>query len=152
MPKGDGSPLLRIRSMLRHMKLAHLRGRKINEYLTRKGTVWKGKTMTIRWLPGAPRSPNVDTAKRVLYVGTVASTKLHKSAVKRNRMRRRCREALRTIVQNRTDLPTTQLLMSPRIASLDSPFELIVADVQTFLSALTPWPNQKAKHHASPTI
>ncbi|HVW66422.1 MAG TPA: ribonuclease P protein component [Candidatus Peribacteraceae bacterium] len=144
------------------MKLSHLRGRKINDYLMRKGTVWKGKTMMIRWLRGAPRLRqgsggqarrlNVDPAKRALYVGTVASTKLHKSAVKRNRMRRRCREALRTLVQNRTDIPTTQLLISPRIASLDSPFELIEADIQTFLSALTSWPNPKARHHASPTI
>lgn len=124
------------------MKLNRLNGRKTSDYLLRKGNVWKGKTMMIRWLAGAPRHPNVDPTKRAIYVGTFASTKLDKSAVRRNRMRRRCREALRTAVKEHQILPTAQLLISPRSASLDSPFEDIQADISAFLSVLT--------HHHGP--
>lgn len=80
------------------MKLEHLRGRKICDRVIRKGKMWRGKTMIIRWMPGAPFHPAADKSKCALYVGTLASTKLDKSAVKRNRMRRRCREALRIAV------------------------------------------------------
>jgi ribonuclease P protein component len=134
------------------MRTLHLSGRKICDYVSRKGTVWKGKTMIIRWLPGAPRSPNVNPAHTALYIGTFASTKLHKSAVKRNRMRRRCREALRTAVQKRDDLPTAQLLLCPRIASLESSFAVIEEDVQMFLSLLSRWRNQNPRPRASPII
>jgi len=71
-----------------------------------------------------------------MYVGMVASTKLHKSAVKRNRMRRRCREALRTVVREHADLPTCQLLICPRSSSLDAPYAVLEEDVRAFLSVL----------------
>ncbi len=113
----------------------------------RKGNVWKGKMLTVRWLPGVPRKAGLKP-QRGLYFGTYASTKLHKSAVKRNRMRRRCREAFRLAVQKNDGLAAAQLLVSPRIASLDSPFELITADVHTFLSALPTWPSPPVKNPA----
>jgi RNase P protein component len=106
--------------------------------------VWKGKTMMVRWLPGVPRKAGL-VEQHGFYFGTYASTKLHKSAVKRNYMRRRVREAFRTFVKNDHNLPTAQLLVTPKIASLDAPFELIQSDVQTFLSVLPKWPNPKAK-------
>ena len=133
------------------MKLERLHGRKINDYLMRKGMMWKGKTMNIRWLSGSPKSPNVDRAAKAIYLGTFASTSLHKSAVKRNRMRRRCREAMRLFLQKATDLPTAQLLLSPRIASLDAPFPLIEADIAQFFSNVRSWPQPKAPPHASST-
>ena len=115
------------------MKLSRLHGRKVNDYLRRNGKVWKGETMTIKWLAGAPKHPNVDPAQCALYVGTAASLKVHKSAVKRNRMRRRCREALRRIVKEEK-LPTLQLLISPRSSSLDCVFADIESDIRNFLS------------------
>lgn len=118
------------------MKLSRLRGRKVNDYLRRKGNIWKGKTMTIKWLPSAPKNPNVDPATMAIYVGAAASTKLEKSAVKRNRMRRRCREALRRTVKGYEKLPTMQLLISPKTASLDCDFDDIISDVDTFLSSV----------------
>lgn len=93
--------------------------------------------MIIRMLPGAPRNPNIDPEKMALYVGTFASTKLHKSAVKRNRMRRRCREALRRVLQEYNKLPTVQLLIAPRSSSLDCDFADIEADVRRFLTSLS---------------
>lgn len=116
------------------MKLSRIRGRKANDYLRRNGKVWKGKTMTIRYLMQAPRHPNVDPTESALYVGTAASTKLDKSAVRRNRMRRRCREAMRREVAEYKKLPTMQLLISPRAASLSCDFQDINTDVRTFLS------------------
>lgn len=118
------------------MKLQRLSGRKVNDYLRRKGNVWKGKTMTIRWLPSAPRNPNIDPEKPGMYVGTAASVKLHKSAVKRNRMRRRCREALRTNVKDMQKLPTCQLLITPKIASLTCDYHDITNDINTFLTSV----------------
>ena len=115
------------------MKLSRLRGRKANDYLRREGKVWRGTTMTIRWLKGHPRNREVDHTDGAVYVGVSASTKLHKSAVKRNRMQRRCREALRKEVKNYEKLPTVQLLMSPRRASLDCDVADIHTDVVTFL-------------------
>lgn len=116
------------------MKLSRLSGRKVNDYLRRKGNVWKGSTMTIRYLKNAPKNPNVDPNRSALYVGTAASTKLHKSAVKRNRMRRRCREALRRAVKESGKLGPMQLLITPKAASLDCDFDDIHADVAAFLS------------------
>ncbi len=116
------------------MKLSRLKGRKVNDYLRRRGTAWKGKTMTIKYLMGAPKHPNVDPEKMAVYIGTAASLKLNKSAVKRNRMRRRCREAFRKTVKTYEKLPTVQLLISPKSASLDCDFSDIVSDVEAFLS------------------
>ena len=118
------------------MNLQRLKGRKVNDYLRRTGRVWKGKTMTVRWLPYAPRHPHVDPARAAVYVGTAASVKLDKSAVKRNRMRRRCREAFRIALKGQTKVPTVQLLISPRTASLGCDFRDIEADVAAFLSNL----------------
>jgi len=116
------------------MKLQRLRGRKTSELLRRKGSVWKGSTMTVRWLPGAPRShPDAEG----LLVGSFASTKLHKSAVKRNRMRRRIREAFRKSVREREKLPTLQLLLSPTSRSLTCDNDDIVTDVESFLSTVS---------------
>ena len=119
------------------MKLSRLRGRKICDYVLRKGQAWKGKTMTIRFLMGPPPHPSVDPSARAIYVGTLASTRLDKSAVKRNRMRRRCREALRTVLREYQNLPTTQLLLVPHSSSLSAPFADIQNDIRSFLSRVS---------------
>ena len=118
------------------MYLSRLRGRKNNEYVLKNGNVWKGKAMIIRWLQGHPRNlPGVPSVSR-FYLGTFASAHLHPSSVRRNRMRRRCREALRITLAERKELPTVQVLMTPKIASLTCDFELIIADVGAFLAVL----------------
>jgi len=116
------------------MKLSRLRGRKVNDAVLRKGSVWRGRHMTIRWLSGAPRRPDVDPAVSALYVGTAASTKLYRTAVGRNRMRRRCREALRVSVLKQSNLPTLQLLLSPRSSSLSCDFAELLTDIRDFLT------------------
>lgn len=120
------------------MDLLRLRGRKVCDHLLRKGRLWKGRHLMIRWLPGAPRHPAADPAKRAIYVGTLASRKLDKSAVKRNRMRRRCREGLRIILKETANIPTTQLLLLPRSSSLTCAFPEIQADIAQFLRLLPP--------------
>lgn len=99
--------------------------------------MWKGKTLIIRWMSGAPKNPNIDPATRAIYAGTYASVRLDKSAVKRNRMRRRCREALRKEVKERDILPTIQLLMTPRSTSLTCDFAEIQKDISAFLAHIS---------------
>jgi ribonuclease P protein component len=90
----------------------------------------------VRWLPGAPRTE--DATHPILFAGTLASTKLDKSAVRRNRMRRRSREALRTVLRDEK-MPLTlsaQLLLLPRSSSLNTPFPELQADIRAFLRTL----------------
>ncbi len=124
------------------MQLMHLRGRKICDRVMRKGFLWKGKTFMVRHLAGAPHHPAARPELSGCYVGTVASTKLSKLAVERNRMRRRCREAFRLVIQEQAQSGQTrmqrsqQLLILPRSASLSSPFSDILNDVRAFLTVL----------------
>lgn len=118
------------------MKLSHIKGRKANDYVLRRGRVWKGKMFTANWISGPPK---LHANEHGLYVGTFASVRLSKSAVERNRMRRRIREALRIIAKETENIPTAQLLISPRSASLNAPFEDIVREMRVFLSQLPSW-------------
>ena len=131
------------------MKPLSLSGRKTCDVLLRKGMVWKGKHFVIRWLPGAPRKPAIDAKIPAVYLGTFASTKLSKLAVERNRMRRRCREAIRLALLDYESFGPVQLLLCPRIASLQSPFDVLLQEVRTFLSSLPTWRN-KAHPAVSP--
>jgi ribonuclease P protein component len=124
------------------MKLLRLQGRKTSEQVLRKGRVWKGKTLNVHWISGPPKREK-ESANRGLFVGTIASAKLHKSAVVRNRMRRRVREALRIIAKEMPEIDSAQLLLAPRSASLTAPFEDIQKDVRTFLTTLPPWPPKR---------
>lgn len=148
------------------MKIARLRGRKVCERVMKRGEVWRGKHMKITYLRADSRfqtsdiRPQIPSPKsQVLYAGTIASTKLEKSAVKRNRMRRRCREALRITTKETSQLPIVnssrlpvearprrdwrpapqsdcQLLIVPRLSSLTCDFEELLHDAQNFLSYL----------------
>ncbi len=90
--------------------------------------------MYIRWLSGHPRHPAAKTDLPAIYAGTLASTKLDKSAVKRNRMRRRCREALRLALgEMSTVSQPLQLLIAPRSSSLGAPFAALQQDIHSFL-------------------
>ncbi len=122
------------------MPLFRLSGRKVCERVKSKGFSWKGKHMQARVLPGAPRNLPAG-APTGLFVGVLTSAKLDKSAVKRNRMRRRCREALRVSLapsSNEVGLPPTQLLLMPRSSSLSAPFDEILVDAERLISSLRP--------------
>jgi len=121
------------------MKPLHLHGRKVCQHVLTKGTLWCGKTMNIRWLPGVPLPvwrELKEHAQQGLYMGTFAPISLSKSAVKRNRMRRRIREALRIVLKEEQEFPAAQLLLSPRSSSLSCAFADIDRDVRVFLSSL----------------
>lgn len=127
------------------MLLLRLSGRKTCERVKTKGFLWKGKHSFARYLSGAPRnltaaSPTVSA----LYVGTLTSAKLDKSAVRRNRMRRRCREALRITLKDSSAcrLPLTavrsfQLLLLPRSSSLSADFGELLSDAEHLLASLS---------------
>lgn len=127
------------------MELLRLSGRKVCERVKTKGLLWKGKHMQARIIPGFPRHFPKD-AQSGLYIGTVTSAKLDKSAVKRNRMRRRCKEALRLALKDLGEkassfpLPASrssyQLLIFPRSSSLIAPFTELSSDADRLLHFL----------------
>lgn len=93
--------------------------------------------MVVRWMPGTPTSLGRPKAlPQGIYLGTFASAALDASAVRRNRMRRRCREALRLTIENLPERPSVQLLVTPRAASLDAPFETLQREAEAFFSSL----------------
>lgn len=118
------------------MHLRPLSGRKVCERVKTKGMLWKGKHVQARIFVGAPRL-TPENVTPGLYVGMLTSAKLDKSAVKRNRMRRRCKEALRLSVQtidaSATFRTSFQLILLPRSSSLSAPFGELLADVQRLL-------------------
>ncbi|MBM3230845.1 ribonuclease P protein component [Candidatus Peregrinibacteria bacterium] len=118
------------------MHLSRLRGRKVNELVLSKGERWNGKTMTIRFIMGHPKNLSAPPKPGAFYLGTFASSRLDASAVKRNRMRRRCREALRLSLAQCVGLPAVQVLMTPRPASMTCDFADIAADAGMFLALL----------------
>lgn len=125
------------------MQLLHLSGRKTCDRVLRKGNLWRGKAMQIRWMPGIPSTAQQRFAGRAphgLYLGTFAPLSLSKRAVDRNRMRRRCREALRITLQQESAFPSFQLLLSPRSSSLSCDFAVILTDVRSLLTFLRQCP------------
>jgi ribonuclease P protein component len=119
------------------MRLERLRGRKVCDWLVKNGRIWKGTHMKIWWHEGHPRHPAAKRDRHAFYVGMIASTRLDRSAVKRNRMRRRCREAFRIALKNLSIAPTTQLLIGPRSSSLKAPFAALARDIEAFLRIRT---------------
>lgn len=113
------------------MRLLRLSGRKVCERVKMKGRLWKGQHMFARYIVGAPRG-KIDG----FYIGSVTSAKLHKSAVTRNRMRRRCREALRLAAKQTTESPSVQLLLLPRSSSLTADFDALSKDAHSLLRSL----------------
>ncbi len=137
------------------MRLLRLSGRKTCERVKTKGFLWKGKHFFVRYLHGAPRSTSAASlSSSAVFVGTLTSTKLDKSAVKRNRMRRRCREALRITLkglsvaagriprsQPNSQFPIPnpcffQLLLLPRSSSLSADFGELTKDAEHLLASL----------------
>lgn len=118
------------------MRLARLSGRKVCERVKTKGLLWKGKHMQCRVMRGAPRT--VTATVPTVFVGVVTSAKLDASAVKRNRMRRRCREALRLVCQERqsSTAVSVQLILLPRSSSLTALFDELLLDARRLLSSL----------------
>ena len=118
------------------MELRRLSGRKVCERVKTKGMLWKGKHVQARIMRGQPRTVAQDTPP-ALYVGVVTSAKLDKSAVRRNRMRRRCREALRLEVSESPKAVSAQLILLPRSSSLTAPFGELLMDARRLLSSLS---------------
>lgn len=122
------------------MALHRLSGRKTCDRVLRQGRVWRGTFFMARWLPGPPRV-NGAALEDGLYLGTFASTALDKSAVRRNRMRRRVREAFRITIPECSRIMPMQLLVSPKSASLNAPFDDLQREVRTFFASLpSAWP------------
>lgn len=117
------------------MKLQRLSGRKRCEYVLKKGRTWKGTHMRVSYIKGPPRYPDSTISEEGVYMGITTSRKLDKSAVKRNRMRRRVREAFRLYLKDRK-APSIQLIAQPKSSSLECDFAEIASDASAFFSSL----------------
>lgn len=94
--------------------------------------------MLIHWLLACSKKEMMQEERHCTFsVGTYAPAKLHRSAVKRNRMRRRCREALRLALRDMEGDISVQLLLCPRSASLQVKFAEICTDVSQFFLQLS---------------
>lgn len=127
------------------MRLLRLPGRKNCDRVRAKGALWKGRHVNVRWLPGHPYHLSAPPKAAAVYAGVLSSTKLDKSSVKRNVMRRRCREALRLLMKGRepaflsgAEPRSVQLLLLPRSSSLRCTFSELVDDLSRFLSSVRP--------------
>lgn len=116
--------------------LLHLRGRKRCDTIRTKGIAWKGRHMVVRWMKGHLEG-EIARPEGSVYVGSFAGSKLDTSAVNRNRMRRRCKEAFRLALSkiDRT-LPPTCLLIAPRSSSLNCAFDELEREATFFLSTI----------------
>lgn len=123
------------------MLLSRLSGRKVCERVKTKGSVWKGKHFQVRFIIGAPKALPPSAMPKI-FLGLVTSAKLEPSAAKRNRMRRRCREAIRVTLLP-TSLPVTaQLIVLPRSSTLTAPFGELLADAEKLLHFLSSPPRE----------
>jgi ribonuclease P protein component len=114
------------------MKLRRLRGRKEAERVLKKGGRVRGKHMGIFLLKSTKGG-----VRREVYAGVSVSRKLAKRAVDRNRMRRRCREAFRVLLEETgglSSLAGAELLILPRPSSLHCDFDELKADIRSLLS------------------
>jgi ribonuclease P protein component len=117
--------------------LKRLRGRKTNERVLKKGQVCVGKHIRAHYL----FEEHVDA----LHVGMRTPVQLHKLAVKRNRMRRRCREALRVVIQHNQKIVPVLLLLTPKSSSLTVPFLQLQQDVELLLITLSTYYERQKK-------
>lgn len=108
--------------------LARLRGRKQNERVLKKGQVWVGKHMRVHYL----FSPLTEQ----MCIGVRTPKQLSAKAVERNRMRRRCREAIRVSLAQPEKIPAVLLVVTPKSSSLRAPFTELQLDAQQLLLIL----------------
>lgn len=114
--------------------LARLKGRKRNERVQRKGQYWRGAHVTAKFLFECPSYATC--TEPTVFLGCKTSTKLAKRAVDRNRIRRRCKEAMRLTLPQCQKIPTVQLLLAPKSSSLEAPFTELLADVNDLLTTI----------------
>lgn len=119
------------------MQLVRLNGRSANNRVLRKGQLWRGTYCTIRYLPGVPFNQSAELPEDTVFIGSYAPVALHKHAVKRNRMRRRCKEALLYTLKLHKKMPTVQLLLAPKLSSLEADYDLIKTDMNRFYEFIT---------------
>lgn len=102
------------------MALDSLRGDREFRKVRQHGVVLRDPLFTLRVTAYRPRHGEVWRPRAV--IGIVVPKKTLKLAVRRNRARRRVREALRTL-----PLPPCRAILMPNPAVLDAPFEVVQA-------------------------
>ena len=92
--------------------------------------------MALRWLEVHAASPGSESSEGPVSpwrCGVVVSTKVHKRAVRRNRLRRQLHEGLRQLTL-RADLPPLWLLISLKPGSADLDRHHLLGECQHLLS------------------
>ncbi len=113
-----------------------LRGQRLFDALYQRGQAVHGSVMTLRWLRVDPTLLcSDDEAERTSAwrCGVVISSKVHKRAVRRNRLRRQLHEGLQQMTW-RSGLPPLWLLISLKPGSADLDRHRLLGECQRLLS------------------
>jgi ribonuclease P protein component len=101
-----------------------LKGQRLFNSLYRKGRASHGPFLVLRWLPAQPEllpAPQRRHPPSPWRCGVVVSSKVHKRAVRRNRLRRLVQERLLVLQPQHGQVPVWQLLsLKPGSAERDA--------------------------------
>jgi ribonuclease P protein component len=124
-----------------------LKGQRVFDALYRRGQSVHGTAMVLRWMPHDPALLGADTSPGVPPItpgvaptspwrcGVVISNKVHKRAVRRNRLRRQLHEALRRELPQQAcaEGPGPWLLISLKPGSADWELDRLLGECRHLL-------------------
>jgi len=113
-----------------------LRGQRLFDALYQRGQTVHGPSMSLRWLradQALQRSAAAECPESAWRCGVVISSKVHKRAVRRNRLRRQLHDGLQRVLW-RPGLPPLWLLISLKPGSADLSRDHLLGECQRLLS------------------
>ena len=111
-----------------------LRGQRLFDALYRRGKAVHGSAMVLRWLPADSERPSLSQDPPSPWrCGVVVSSKVHKRAVQRNRLRRQLHESLRQ-APFKPGLPNLWLMFSLKPGSAEWDRERLLGECRHLLS------------------
>lgn len=107
--------------------------------LNKSGQKWIAKNLIIQAAPRDAHTPDhstdTDSAQNTIRVGITITKKIYKSAVKRNRIKRRLRALSKDIIADNGELTHDYVLIG-RPSTLDAPYDTLKKDLSWCLRKL----------------